>query len=236
MYGIRLIDPASGLLVPTWDFEDKARHLVSSTMHLHRITRILKSLVSLSPDPTSPLSVLHHVPSLILFLIAQHNSGRLNLAPGTLAGDELETRWNLCIRNRALREAISELVVTRLGMPESPTEDGRGSWKWTEAEYEAWVVSKARNAPDMKQVARLRQDADLEDMLLDEGEAGMYARAEKAERDRILAEENEAAERARTSAAEEAAKQKERQREDDTEEAKIRTAERVRTLGSDGEI
>lgn len=214
MYGIRVADKASGLLVPAWDFDVKctfsflvdlvlghikvetltfsldssvkARHLLSSNLHLNRITRILKSLTLLSPNSSSSLSQLHHVPSLILFLIAQHNAGRLDLSPGTRAGHELEVRWSLCIRNKALREAIGELVLTRSGTP--PLVTDREKIRWSPEDYEAWVVSKARTELDLEAVRAEMREADQEEILLDPGELGMVARAEKVERERAEAE------------------------------------------------
>lgn len=78
----------------------------------------------------------HHPASLVLFLLAQHNEGRLELAEGTMAGGSLERFWGGALRNQEERSMVAELVRKRRG-----TRDG-GQGLWGQKEYLEWVQGR----------------------------------------------------------------------------------------------
>ncbi|KAL7413670.1 opioid growth factor receptor conserved region-domain-containing protein [Mrakia frigida] len=143
IYGITLVDRESGLLRANSTFKDRITHLPTTPSQTLRLTRILKSLTVLSPLPPSPLSVLHHIPSLILFLLAHHNDPHspLDLSPNTPGGEALEMRWGMCIRNKAFREMVQGMIGSRRGT--TAEENGLGGQNWGVKEYENWVVSRS---------------------------------------------------------------------------------------------
>jgi hypothetical protein len=115
------------------------RHLLTHPHNLLRITRILKSLSLLSPSSSSSSVGTRHPPSLVLFLLAQHNEGHFDLSPGSYAGGSLERFWVGALNiERKEREWIEGLVKGRRGKGASKgTEETTASWG--DKEYLTWA-------------------------------------------------------------------------------------------------
>lgn len=94
--------------------------------NLLRLTRILK-LLSLFPT----LSQL--AAPLILFLTALHSEGHLDLSPGTMHGGSLDRWWVNCLRDKALRKEVTEIVRRR---------GKKGEGKWGMNEWTEWFDAK----------------------------------------------------------------------------------------------
>lgn len=82
----------------------------------------------------------------MLFLLAQHNDGRLNLSPGTTAGGSLDRFWLGCVFDPDERECVSALIRARAGAVSRGDEIA-----WGEREYVDWVQSRFDKAEDVEE-------------------------------------------------------------------------------------
>jgi hypothetical protein len=148
-YGIRLVDPKLAILERSDDAQKRFDHLLAHPHNLLRITRIIKCLGCLSPQQSPSQEAdrsrgpgadgtAHHAASLVLFFLAQHNEGRLELAEGTMAGGSLERFWGGALRDVGERRMVAELVSQRRGGRKETVKAG----VWGEKEYRDWAKGR----------------------------------------------------------------------------------------------
>ncbi|GFZ50769.1 hypothetical protein JCM24511_08527 [Saitozyma sp. JCM 24511] len=127
-YGIDFND---GRLRPTSDSKQRLLNLHRRPHNLLRLTRILKHL---SEFP----ALQAHAGPLVLFFVALHSGGDLDLSEGTMHGDSLDRWWSNCFRDEGEGREVRAIVRGR-------GRRGEGRWgmdqcgRWCEGRRMGWV-------------------------------------------------------------------------------------------------
>lgn len=112
------------------DIDSAVQNLSYRAHNLLRITRIIK-LLGLFPA-LSPLAA-----PFILFFVALHSDGLLNLSTDRMHGESLERWWANCLRDPDERKEVRGIVMTR----------GRlGAGKWGRREWDQWYGRRLRES------------------------------------------------------------------------------------------